>query len=83
MNAGTTVISLGRRVLVAEDSKGSQMVTEVLLRKAGCEVRVVDDGADRLLRPLPRRVFDVDTHGYVDAKHRWPGGNPPDTRHGR
>ena len=37
--------SLGARVLVAEDSKGSQMVAEVILKKAGCEVRLVDDGA--------------------------------------
>ena len=50
--------SLQARVLVAEDSKGSQMVTEVLLRKAGCEVRLVDDGA-QAVKAVSEEGFDV------------------------
>ena len=48
----------GARVLVAEDSKGSQMVVEVLLKKAGCEVRLVDDGA-QALKAAGEEMFDV------------------------
>ena len=50
--------SLGGRVLVAEDSKGSQMVAEVLLKKAGCEVRLVDDGA-QAVKAVGEEMFDV------------------------
>jgi signal transduction histidine kinase/CheY-like chemotaxis protein/HPt (histidine-containing phosphotransfer) domain-containing protein len=49
---------LGGRVLVAEDSKGSQMVAEVLLKKAGCEVRLVDDGA-QAVEAVGEEFFDV------------------------
>jgi PAS domain S-box-containing protein len=50
--------SLNARVLVAEDNKGNQMVTEVLLRKAGCEVRLVDDGA-QAVKAVGEEDFDV------------------------
>ena len=50
--------SLNARVLVAEDSKGNQMVVEVLLRKAGCEVRLVDDGA-QAVKAVGEEDFDA------------------------
>ena len=50
--------SLAARVLVAEDSKGNQMVTEAILKKAGCEVRLVDDGVEAV-KAFGEEKYDV------------------------
>jgi len=58
-NSGATGhVQVGARVLVAEDSKGNQMVTEVLLKKAGCEVRLANDGAEAV-QAASEEIFDV------------------------
>jgi PAS domain S-box-containing protein len=49
---------ISARILVAEDSPGSQMVTEVLLKKAGCEVHIVNDGAEAV-NAVTEDQFDV------------------------
>jgi len=46
------------RVLVAEDSKGSQMVAEALLKKAGCEVHLVANG-EEAVQAVSERDFDI------------------------
>lgn len=56
--ASTGHAQLGARVLVAEDSKGNQMVTEVLLKKAGCEVRLANDGVEAV-QAAGEENFDV------------------------
>jgi len=45
-------------VLVAEDNQGSQMVTEVLLKNAGCEVRLVNDGLEAV-QAASEETFDA------------------------
>ena len=49
---------LSARVLVAEDSQGSQMVTKILLQKMGCEVRLANDGAEAV-QAASEQDFDV------------------------
>lgn len=49
---------LSARVLVAEDSKGSQMVIKILLEKMGCEVELVDDG-EKAVAAANEQDFDV------------------------
>ena len=45
-------------MLVAEGSLGSQMVAEVLLKQADCEVRLVNDGAEAV-QAVTEESFDV------------------------
>ena len=49
---------LSARVLVAEDSQGSQMVAKILLEKMGCEVRLANDGAEAV-QAASEENFDV------------------------
>jgi len=49
---------ISARVLVAEDSQGSQLVAQAILQKAGCEVRLVSDGAEAV-RALGEESFDI------------------------
>mgnify|MGYP001260796465 CR=1 FL=1 len=47
---GSGRLQLRGRVLVAEDDWGNQRVIEVMLRRMGLEVEIVDNGADALRR---------------------------------
>jgi len=49
---------LSARVLVVEDSQGSQLVAKILLEKMGCEVRLANDGAEAV-QAASEESFDV------------------------
>ena len=57
-NTGASVIREGIRVLLAEDSPTSRMVTEALLRKLSCEVDLAGDGR-QALRKLRADDYDI------------------------
>ena len=58
LSSSTPTEQISARVLVAEDSLGSQMVAEALLKKAGCEVRLANDGAEAV-KAVSEEHFDV------------------------
>jgi len=58
ISSSTFPDQISARVLVAEDSRGSQMVAEALLAKVGCEVRLANDGAEAV-QAVSEEQFDV------------------------